>query len=65
MGDFTVPVGATGALYGYRGRVDLDEVFGEALEADFAEDDGVSACGEVELTHWHGTDESFADRKPL
>jgi hypothetical protein len=22
-------------------------------------------AGEPELTHWHGTDESFADRKPL
>jgi hypothetical protein len=22
-------------------------------------------AGERELTHWHGTDESFADRKPL
>ncbi|HTD35551.1 MAG TPA: DUF2203 domain-containing protein [Candidatus Elarobacter sp.] len=22
-------------------------------------------AGEVELAHWHGTDESFADRKPL
>jgi hypothetical protein len=22
-------------------------------------------AGEVELTHWHGTDESFADRKLL
>lgn len=22
-------------------------------------------AGEAQLTHWHGTDESFADRKPL